>query len=347
LSAGRFCPQGARIAGLLFLTAALLSGCAGLPQVDTVRAARDREELPRRVELADVPFFPQQEHHCGPAALATVLVAGGTDISPEILAEQVYLPGRQGSLQVEMLAAARRNGRIAWQLAPSLVDVLREVAAGNPVIVLLNVGLRPLPFWHYAVVIGYDLDTGEVLLRSGDQHRKRVPFAPFDFFWRDSKYWAMVAMPPPRLPATATEAGYGAAVVAIERLGYVSEARQAYEAMLARWPENYLALMGLGNSLHANGQLAAAANAFRRAALAKPADAAAFNNLAQTLADLGQWRDALEPAQRAVALGGPLLTTSQSTLSAIEREVARLPAPAKADKAGKSPKKGEKKARKP
>jgi hypothetical protein len=347
LSAGGFCPQGARIAGLLLLAAALLSGCAGLPQVDAVRAARDREELPRRIELADVPFFQQQEHHCGPAALATVLVAGGTDASPETLAGQVYLPGRQGSLQVEMLAAARRNGHIAWQLAPSLVDVLREVAAGNPVIVLLNVGLRPMPFWHYAVVIGYDLDKGEVLLRSGDQRRKRVPFAPFDFFWRDSKYWAMVAMPPPRLPATAVELGYGSAVAAVERLGQLAAARQAYEAMLARWPESHLALMGLGNTLHAQGQLAAAADAFRRATLVRPTDAAAFNNLAQTLADLGQWREALEPARQAVALGGPLLEASQATLSAIEREVARLPAPAKAGKGGKSSKKGEKKARKP
>jgi tetratricopeptide (TPR) repeat protein len=244
-----------------------------------------------------------------------------------------------------MLAAARRNGRIAWQLAPSLIDMLREVAAGNPVITLQNVGLRPIPIWHYAVVVGYDLDKGEVLLRSGDQRRKRVPFAPLDFFWRDSKYWAMVAMPPSRLPATATETSYGAAVAAVERLGQTAAARQAYEAMLARWPESHLALMGLGNTLHASGQLAAAADAFRRATLARPADAAAYNNLAQTLADLGRWREALEPARQAVALAGPLLATSQATLAAIEREVARLPEPAAAGKV--QSKKGEKKARKP
>lgn len=346
MSAASFCPQGARIAGLLLLAAALLSGCAGLPQVDAVRVARDRAELPRRVELVDVPFFPQEENHCGPAALATVLVAGGTDVTPEALAGQVYLPGREGSLQVEMLAAARRNGHIAWQLAPSLVDVLREVAAGNPVIALQNVGLRPMPIWHYAVVVGYDLDKGEVLLRSGDQRRKRVPFAPLDFFWRDSKYWAMVAMPPSRLPATAGETSYGAAVAAVERLGQTAAARQAYEAMLARWPESHLALMGLGNTLHASGQLAAAADAFRRATLAKPDDAAAFNNLAQTLADLGQWREALEPAQRAVALGGPSLAAAQATLAAIELGVARLP-PETAPKSRPAPKKGEKKARNP
>jgi hypothetical protein len=337
----------ARIAGLLLFAATILSGCAGLPQVDAVRAARDRDELPRRVELVDVPFFPQEENHCGPAALATVLVAGGSAVTPETLAEQVYIPDRQGSLQVEMLAAARRNGHIAWQLAPSLVDVLREVAAGNPVIALQNVGLRPMPIWHYAVVVGYDLDKGEVLLRSGDQRRKRVPFAPLDFFWRDSKYWAIVAMPPSRLPATATETSYGTAVAAVERLGQMDAARQAYEAMLVRWPESHLALMGLGNTLHASGQLAAATDAFRRATLLRPTDAAAFNNLAQTLADLGQWREALAPAQRAVALGGATLPAAQATLAAIESEVARLPPPDATTRPRPVPKKGEKKARNP
>jgi len=344
LSRSRFAAEGARVAGLLFFAAALLSGCAGLPQVDAVLAAR--ESLPARIELADTPFFPQEDYHCGPAALATVLVAGGTAVTPEALAEQVYLPERKGSLQVEMLAAARRNRHVAYVLAPSLVDLLREVAAGNAVVVLLNVGLRFMPLWHYAVVIGYDLDKGELLLRSGDQRRKRVPFAPFDFFWRDSKYWAMVAMPPGRLPATANEPAYGAAVAALERLGHTQEAAQAYAAMLTRWPQSHLALMGRGNALHAQGRLDEAADAFRRAALAKPGDAAAFNNLAQTLADLGRWRDAVEPARQAVALGGPLLATSQATLAAIEREVARLPE-AGAEESPPPRKKGEKKARKP
>jgi tetratricopeptide (TPR) repeat protein len=167
-----------------------------------------------------------------------------------------------------------------------------------------------------------------------------LPLAPLDFFWRDSNYWAMVAMPPGRLPATATETSYGAAVAAFERLGYAAEARQAYAAMLVRWPESFVALMGLGNSLHAQGQLAPAADAFRRATLARPADAAAFNNLAQTLGDQGLWREALEPARRAVDLGGPLLATSRETLATIEQQIAAMPAPPAANK-------GKKKARKP
>ena len=43
-------------------------------------------------------------------ALATVLGAAGIGRTPEQLAPQVYLPQRQGSLQVELLGASRRAG---------------------------------------------------------------------------------------------------------------------------------------------------------------------------------------------------------------------------------------------
>jgi hypothetical protein len=109
-------------AGLLVLG---LAGCGSLPQVEALRSERDK--LPPRAELKDVPFFPQEEYQCGPAALATVLKAGGVDITPEALAEQVYLPTRQGSLQIELLAAARRQERIAYELAPSLPDLLPAI----------------------------------------------------------------------------------------------------------------------------------------------------------------------------------------------------------------------------
>jgi len=56
-----------------------------------------------------------------------------------------------------MIAAARRNGFVAIELAPNLSDLLAEIAAGNPVVVLQNLALDWYPAWHYAVAIGYDL----------------------------------------------------------------------------------------------------------------------------------------------------------------------------------------------
>ena len=42
------------------------------------------------VELTQTPFFPQQSHQCGPAALATALGASGVDVTPDDLVPQTY-----------------------------------------------------------------------------------------------------------------------------------------------------------------------------------------------------------------------------------------------------------------
>jgi hypothetical protein len=311
------------LAGFLF--ALLLAGCASLPQSAALRSS-GLSGLPPRAELATVPFFPQEDYQCGPAALATVLAASGRAVTPEELVPQVYLPARQGSLQVEMLAATRRNRRLAYTLAPSLRDLLTEVAAGNPVIVLQNLGPSFMTSWHYAVVVGYDMPRGEVMLRSGTTERKVMKLEAFEFFWKDGRYWAMLAMPPEKVPATARETPYGTAVTALEKLGHVEEARQAYAAMLTRWPDSLVAMMGLGNSFHALGRLAEAETAFRRAATAHPDSAPAFNNLAQTLYDEGKYNAALAAALQAVALGGPALPAAQATLQSIQDKLAE-PAP--------------------
>ncbi len=66
-----------------------------------------------------------------------------------------------------MIGAARRHGRVAYVIS-SPEELLVEVAAGNPVIVLQNLGLSWVPVWHYAVVIGYDGDADMVTLHSGE-----------------------------------------------------------------------------------------------------------------------------------------------------------------------------------
>ncbi len=111
------------------------------PQTAALREALPAD-LPHTVELTQVPFFPQEEYQCGPAALATTLASFGVKVTPEQLVPQVYIPERKGSLQVEMLAAARRHGLVSYQIAPRFEDLLRELAAGHPVIVLQKLGNR-------------------------------------------------------------------------------------------------------------------------------------------------------------------------------------------------------------
>jgi tetratricopeptide (TPR) repeat protein len=307
--------KNARLAAgvFVFAVAALGSGCATLvvPQTTALREAGPPAGLPAQVELDAVPFFPQDEYQCGPAALATVLAGAGVKITPLELVPQVYLPARQGSLQVEMLAAARRNGLVSYQLAPTYEALLREIAAGTPVIVLQNLGV--FDGWHYAVAMGYDFKRGDLVLRSGETRRKVMDFAVHEFYWKRGAYWAMVAMPPGKIPATAEEARWLDALVAFEKQSNQQKNRINYTAFLQRWPRNTTAAIGLANAHHSLGELAEA-EAVLRAAEPTPV---VLNNLAQTLSDRGRHEEALQVIERAVAEPGKFLQAINETRATI------------------------------
>jgi len=312
-----------RLAGFLMLVG-FLGGCGILPQTRELAQQRPAD-LPTQIELGGTPFFPQEDYHCGPAALAMTLNAAGAKTTPESLVDEVYLPGRKGSLQIEMLASARRNGFVGYELAPKLEHVLREIAGGSPVIVLQNFMFSFNPLWHYAVAIGYDLDRAEIILRTGMKQRQTMPFGVLEYTWRDGGYWAMVAMPPGKLPATAQEETYIAAITALETSRRTHEANLAYAAALARWPKNLTARVGLGNTAYALQDLQTARAAFQQATLDHPHATIAFNNLAHTLADLGQMDAALVAARHAVSLGGPMRAEAQATLDELLKKSATTP----------------------
>ncbi len=288
-----------------FVWMVLSAGCA-TPQMATL-AEQWPTALPAQVELTKVPFFPQEEFECGPAALAMVAGAAGVQVAPEALVAQVFVPGRKGSFQPEMLAATRRQGLVAYPLGPSVQTLLREVAAGNPVLVFQNLAFSFYPVWHYAVVIGYDRDRNSLLLHSGPSERMEMSLFAFERTWARTNYWAMLALPPNRLPASAQAATYTAAVAALERIN-PRAAQTAYAVALAKWPEDRTALLGAGNSAYALRQFDAALRAYR-VAVARHADFAdGWNNLAQVLFETGRPRQAAKAVARAVALGGERLS---------------------------------------
>lgn len=292
----------------------ILAGCAS-PQVRAL-LENPPETFPARAELAAVPFFPQQDYQCGPAALAMAVTHAGIAVSPEALVPQVYLPAREGSLQAEMLAATRRHALLAYRLAPRLQDLLAEISAGNPVIVLQNLSLAFAPRWHYAVVVGYDLGREEIILRSGTTRRLAMSMSTFEHTWARSGHWAMIVLQPDQLAATAAEANHVAAAAALERSSPAA-AERAYASALSRWPANLIARLGLGNAAYAQGRLVEAEAAYQKATLQHPQAADAWNNLAQVRFELGRRSEALAAAQRAVALGGPRAALYRNTLDSI------------------------------
>jgi tetratricopeptide (TPR) repeat protein len=257
--------------------------------------------------ITSTTFFPQREHQCGPAALATLLAAAGASVSPDALAHEVYIPGRQGSVQAEMLAATRRHARVALLLEPELTPLLHELEHGHAVLVLQNFGLPSLPLWHYAVVVGYDRERDALLLSGPSGRPERLAARRFLGTWRRAGNWAFMALRPGELPATASAARYLDSVAAVEALGQREDAFTSYQAAVGRWPAEPLAWFALANNRLAAGHDSEAEAAYREVLRVQADHLPARNNLALLLAHRGCIAEAiavLAPA-RASAADGP------------------------------------------
>lgn len=300
---------------LLCCIVVLFSGCAGLNQSAIFEKAGN---VPSRVEIETIPFYSQKAYQCGPAALAMVLNRSGLRVSPEDLTAEVFTPERKGSLQSAMVGAVRRNGRIAYVFT-GLSDLFAEVAAGNPVIILQNLGLSWYPVWHYAVVVGYDLSEKYVILRSGNIRRKLMSFQVFEKTWARGNDWGLLILQSDQLPATAKEDLFLKALLGLEEARQFRAAIDGYHTALTKWPKNLTALIGIGNCCYALGDLENAEKALREAVRLHPTSGPAFNNLAQIFFEQGRKQEALAAAKKAVSLGGPMSSVYQKTLEEIER----------------------------
>jgi tetratricopeptide (TPR) repeat protein len=166
-------------------------------------------------------------------------------------------------------------------------------------------------------VIGYDLATHDVILRSGTQQRLAVSDRDFESSWAKAGNWAFVAVPPGKLPATASEDTFVAAAASLERVS-PEAARDAFRGALAKWPGNLAARIGLGNIAYGLRRLPVAEVEYRQATVDHPDSGDSWNNLAQVLHDMGLDKEAMAAAQRAIAIGGPRQQTYHSTLEAIQ-----------------------------
>jgi hypothetical protein len=297
------------------LCAALaLCGCAAAPQLPPGASA---------VELTAVPFFPQTDYQCGPAALATVLRHAGADVDVEDLVREVYAPGLRGSLQPELLGATRRHGFIPYVIEPDPGALVAELAARRPVLVLQNLGLDRVPVWHYAVVVGLEGD--EVILRSGTEQRRIEQGSRFLRSWQRGANWAFVAVAPGDLPATATAGAYVRALAGAEPLLGATAAELGYRAALDRWPSDELVLFAAAGQRHGAGDLGGATALYRQLLAGAPQHAAARNNLANVLAERGCKADALAEARAALAAlapGDELHDAVLDTVAELERSAA-------------------------
>lgn len=287
-------------AWLSSLIVVALLGCAA-PQTERILHAEfERREA---VELAEVPFFPQEQYYCGPASFAMLLAWNGMAVTPNDVVAEVYTPGRAGTFAADIVAAARRRGLLAVQVG-DLNGLLREVKAGRPVLVMQNLALPWFPRWHFAVAVGYDLEGPQLILRSGTNRRLVTPLDAFERTWERAERFGIVILPPDAVPANLDKTAWLNAIAGLERAGAPQAALTGYRTFLKAFPDERIAQMGEANALLGVKDYAAAEASYRRVLTQNPDMAEAWNNLAYALHFQGKRDEAIASARRAVEIAG-------------------------------------------
>jgi ABC-type bacteriocin/lantibiotic exporter with double-glycine peptidase domain len=188
-----------RWAGPLFLSFLLLTppGCATVRLDDVVRAARDDPEGEKGKFIEGVPFFPQNELMCGPAALASVLNFYGHKADLNEVSREVYRAGLKGSLSMDLFISAKERGFDVRYYRGGLEDLKARLRENSPLIVFVNLGYDFYPVGHYMVVVGYNDDMEVVVAHSGTTRGKVFAYGEFLDDWGKTGFSTLLIKPKP------------------------------------------------------------------------------------------------------------------------------------------------------
>ncbi|NVK24035.1 MAG: PA2778 family cysteine peptidase [Gammaproteobacteria bacterium] len=198
--------------------------------------------------IPNVPFYPQQTFYCGPTTLAEVANFHGAELTPEQIAPKIFIPNREGSLQLEMVAATRQLELLAYAKKNGDLDTLIELVNQDiPVIVLQNNGVSWLPQWHYSVVIGFDLPNEVIILHSGLDKNIHVNVGVFMNTWQRSSHWYLAALPADKELTKLDPFTYIKAAQELITTQQTEAGLAALNTAINMWPDNWLSYFLLAN----------------------------------------------------------------------------------------------------
>ncbi len=172
------------LASAVILSAALCQGCALFVTVPPL------DPLPQtKVTLRQVAYTPQEgQTDCGPACLTTLMRHCGSNLTlPDVKAQLKQTTGG-GTLVVEMIYGARKNGFRVKMYEGGINDLRRRILAGRPLILMLHpmpaiVSITGKRRAHYVVAVGYDDGEREVILHSGDTPFDTMSYRQLQLQW--------------------------------------------------------------------------------------------------------------------------------------------------------------------
>jgi hypothetical protein len=170
--------------------AACLLGCAG--QVNTLKPTTTG------LYIEGVPFFPQDEYMCGPAALASVVGYYGPSEGMEGVAREVYSEKLKGTLPVDLLLYAKAKGFEAKYYKGSMIGLKESLARREPLILFLNLGYSFYPVGHYIVAVGMDQGAGVVFAHSGTEKEQAFTMKELEKSWSKTGYSTLLVRPKAR-----------------------------------------------------------------------------------------------------------------------------------------------------
>lgn len=283
-----------KLFSLFFTVAALIisSGCA------------PKNPLPANNNYSsykiDVPFVSPRSELCASTSIEMVssywksITAYSPLLTLAELDERTLIPAKGGTLQIELIAAARADGLLVYPLEATFDALFSELSEHHPVIVLLNRSYSWYPLWHYAPITGYDAKAQTILMHFADTPNEAVPIGTFAALWERSGNWGVVLLPPGQLPASATPEKFLRSAYDLEKTGMTNEAITAYKSALTRWSDDIPTLFALGNAYYNSHQISSAERVYREILLIDFKNPFALNNLADILCRTGRSDEALK-----------------------------------------------------